>query len=122
MWLRFMQSLLAIKPIRIDEAPPEAEVGLLAAFMTVAKRSPWEQLTRRSRRNLSLEVYSSNQQTGFVLGVPHGLESYFSSQLLSHHSQLFVQKNAPDPVTYYVGNAICGNGRVKLSGRFNLAN
>ena len=43
-----------IKPIKIDEAPPEAEVGLLSTFVAVAKRSWHEHLFGKSKKHLSL--------------------------------------------------------------------
>lgn len=96
--LREMQ-FLHLKPIKIDEAPPEAEVGLLSTFVAVAKRSWWDQLWGRSQKQMSLEVVSVNQQTSFSMVVPPAAEGYFVSQLLSHHPQLYIKTDEVDELT-----------------------
>ena len=100
-----------IKPIKIDEAPPEAELGLLSTYIAVSKRHWWHWLIGQSSRNLSLEVASVNQQTQFQLVVPPSTEGYFVSQLLSHHPQLFVGTDEIDimkPVME-MPVVVCGN-------------
>ena len=95
-------NFIHIKPIKIDEAPPEAELGLLSTFIAVSKRHWWEWLFRQSKKNLCLEVASIEQQTHFQLAVPSHTEGYFVSQLLSHHPQLYVSTDEVDnlkPVT-----------------------
>jgi len=94
-----MEAYIHLKPIKTDEAPPEAEVGLLSTFMAVAKRSWWQYLTGGSQKHLSLEVISVNQQTAFQMTTPPDTESYFVSQLLSHHPQLYVQQTKQDALT-----------------------
>lgn len=89
-------NFIHVKPIKTDEAPPEAEVGLLSTYMAVAKRNWFRWFFRSSNKNLSLEVASINQQTQFQLVVPEQSEGYFASQLLSHHPQLYVSTDAVD--------------------------
>lgn len=79
-----------IKPIKTDEAPPEAEVGLLSTYQAVARRSWWQWLTFQTKKQIALEVGSIDQQIVFQLAVPDNTASYFVSQLLSHHPQLLV--------------------------------
>jgi hypothetical protein len=93
-----MDSFIHIKPIKTDEAPPEAEVGLLSTFLTVAKRNWWQLLVGQSGKHMSLEVVSVNQQTQFQMTVPTSAESYFTSQLLSHHPHLYVAHSSTDLV------------------------
>ncbi len=91
-----METYIHVKPIKIDEAPPEAEVGLLSTFMAVAKRSWWQYIVGKSHKHLSLEVASVNQQTAFQMATPPETESYFVSQLLSHHPQLYIHQDSQD--------------------------
>lgn len=85
-----------LKPVKTDEAPPEAEVGLLSTYQAVAKRSWWQWLTFQTKKQIALEVGSLNQQTMFQMAVPEGTEGYFVSQLLSHHPQLMVSHDEKD--------------------------
>lgn len=85
-----------IKPVKGDEAPPEAEVGLLSTYQAVAKRSWWQWLTFQTKKQVSLEVGSIEQQTIFQMAVPENTEGYFVSQLLSHHPQLLINYDDKD--------------------------
>jgi hypothetical protein len=85
-----------IKPVKTDEAPPEAEVGLLSTYQSVAKRSWWQWLTFQTKKQIALEVGSFDQQTLFQMAVPENTTGYFVSQLLSHHSQLMVSDDDKD--------------------------
>lgn len=89
---------LKLRPAKIEEISPEAQVGILGAFLNLGKQGLFKKLTLKPRKTLSLELYSLEQKTQFYLTAEEQLASYFASQFVSHFPKTLASLEKSDPL------------------------
>ncbi|MCR4326412.1 MAG: type IV secretion system DNA-binding domain-containing protein [Candidatus Roizmanbacteria bacterium] len=89
---------LLLRPAKTEETNASSQVGLLASFLSIGKRSWLDKLFLRSPKVLSFEIASIDQRTRFYLNPPHELDKYFESQLVSQYPKTLVVEEKEDPL------------------------
>ena len=100
-------SFLKLRPAKIDEISPEAQVGMLSSIIHMSKRSFMDSLLLRSETPLSFEIASLDQKTMFYIAMPEEAQGYLNSQILSHYPKTLASFEHEDPLTSFIGDDTC---------------
>jgi hypothetical protein len=87
-----------LRPARIDEISPEAQVRFLGSFIHLAKQSLVDTVLRRNQVYLSMEIASIEQKSRFYVVADEAFAGYFVSQHLSHYPKTLILQEQEDPL------------------------